>query len=292
MALLAPLILALATLAPSTFAQYVLPLRRAVTRVPTRALSGHPAYRHHGRRLQDEFSVYGDFRALAYFYADLFIGTPAPQKFTVITDTGSTLAAVPCFNCANCGAHMDPRYQPAASTTAVALRCGDCSGYGCNGEQQCTYSQGYAEGSHISGVLYRDEVYLGSEGDGLGSAAGSFRTAFTFGCQLHEDGLFLTQEADGILGLGTGEVGFVSTLWNSGKLRRKLFSVCLSFHGGAMGLGDVEPRLHEAPLAWARMSLTGFYQLHVAGWAMDGERLPADGFNSPHTILDLSLIHI
>jgi hypothetical protein len=267
-------------------AQFHFQLRREVSRVPTRALSAHPAYRHHGRRLQDEFSVYGDFRALAYFYADLFIGTPTPQKFTVITDTGSTLAAVPCFNCGSCGTHMDPKYQPSASTTAVALRCGDCGGYGCNSESQCTYSQGYAEGSHISGVLYRDEVYLGSEGDGLSSAAGSYRTAFTFGCQLHEDGLFLTQEADGILGLGIGDFGFVNTLWASGKLRHKLFSVCLSFHGGAMGFGDVEHRLHDAPLAWARMSLTGFYQLHVAGWALEGERLPADGFNSPHTILD------
>jgi len=39
----------------------------------------------HDRRTQEKV-VFGDFRNLAYYYADVFVGTP-PQRFTVIADT-------------------------------------------------------------------------------------------------------------------------------------------------------------------------------------------------------------
>ena len=49
-------------------------------------VSGIPG-RERGRRLQEEVIIGGDFRQLAYFYTDVFVGTP-PQKASVITDTG------------------------------------------------------------------------------------------------------------------------------------------------------------------------------------------------------------
>jgi hypothetical protein len=66
---------------------YHFPLSRRLVRAPLPPgdNSSVPA---RGRVLQDEVPVYGDFRQLAYYYADVFVGTPA-QKFTVITDTGS-----------------------------------------------------------------------------------------------------------------------------------------------------------------------------------------------------------
>ena len=67
------------------------PLTRRV-RLAVGANASRTSTAEHGRRLQDEMPVYGDYRALAYYYADVYVGTP-PQKFTVITDTGALLAA-------------------------------------------------------------------------------------------------------------------------------------------------------------------------------------------------------
>ena len=118
------------------------------------------------RRVQDEVPVFGDFRNLAYYYADVFVGTP-PQKFTVITDTGSTLMAVPCVDCSDCGFsnHYNRPYRPSESETAQAITCGesDCPA-SCSSPTQCTYSVSYAEGSSLSGVYWRDRVFLGAGG--------------------------------------------------------------------------------------------------------------------------------
>ena len=68
-----------------------IPLTRHVVRVPYstsgRSMRGSAEERGfvglRDRRTQDEVPVIGEFRDLAYFYADVFIGTPS-QKFTVI----------------------------------------------------------------------------------------------------------------------------------------------------------------------------------------------------------------
>jgi hypothetical protein len=236
------------------------------------------------RAVQDEVPVYGDFRRLAYFFADVFIGSQ-PQKFTVITDTGSSLTAVPCNDCGDCGPHMNPRFDPAASSSAHILGCSECSGSAhCTGGK-CQYVQSYAEGSSLRGILYRDTVYVG--GDTSGGPAAAFAIPFTFGCGVHEGGLFTTQEADGIMGLGQSEMSVIRALWGSGKLEKNVFSLCLSLQGGAFALGQVDPRIHTGgAIAWARMSLTGFYVVQVAGMGLEGSPLTAEGFNSPHTILD------
>ena len=69
----------------------------------------------------EEIPVYGPFKDLAYFYTDVHVGTP-PQRFSVITDTGSTLLAFPCKNCRNCGAHMNPKFDVSHSSTVEEVR--------------------------------------------------------------------------------------------------------------------------------------------------------------------------
>lgn len=133
--------------------------------------------------MQDqEPPIFGDFRALAYFYADVFVGSP-PQKFSVITDTGSTRLAVPCKGCTNCGRHQNPPFDPQGSTTCRPATCDTC--YSCNSHQQCTYSVSYAEGSSISGVLYDDMVWMGEDTSSSEYGA-QHGTQFRFGCHTSE----------------------------------------------------------------------------------------------------------
>lgn len=142
-------------------ADSLVPLTRRIVREPISERSVGAGLGR-DRRVQDEVPVYGDFRELAYYYADVFIGTP-PQKFTVISDTGSTLMAVPCVTCTDCGKHLNPPFNPAASSTARAVRCGtaDCVN-ACSSPAQCPYRVSYAEGSSLSGELWRDRVFLGA----------------------------------------------------------------------------------------------------------------------------------
>jgi len=249
--------------------------------VPAR---GHVLSGRH-RRAQDEAPIYGDFKHLAYFYADVYIGTP-PQKFTVITDTGSSLTAVPCADCGDCGAHMNPRFDPSKSSTKALVACdAGCPGGTSCAVGRCQYTQSYAEGSSLRGVLYRDTTYIGAEGAGSAEQA-SFAIPFAFGCGNHEGGLFVTQEADGIMGLGQGDLSVTRALWASSKLQQNMFSLCLSFSGGALTMGAMDPRLHSGPIAWAKMSLGGFYVVTVTGCDIAGASCLAGDFNSPHTILD------
>lgn len=183
-----------------------------------------------GRTLQEEVPIYGDFRELAYYYADVYVGTPG-QKFTVITDTGSTLMAFPCYDCGDCGSHMDPKYDPRLSSTAGGVRCGtsDCGGGSCAGDGLCQYVQSYAEGSSLSGVFYKDAVYIGDDDNAAHGAAHAAYglPAFKFGCHRHEGGLFTSQLADGIMGLGTGDLSIIPALWAAGKLSANVFSLCM-----------------------------------------------------------------
>jgi Xylanase inhibitor N-terminal len=87
-----------------------------------------------------------------YFYASLFIGTPA-RTFAVIVDTGSTITYVPCANCGSaCGPHhKGVAFDPRSSASATPINCGAekciCGrpACGCSPQQECTYTRTYGE---------------------------------------------------------------------------------------------------------------------------------------------------
>ncbi|RYY32036.1 hypothetical protein EON62_05900, partial [archaeon] len=245
------------------------------------------------RRLQDAGPVYSDFRTLAYYYADIFLGTPA-QRFSVITDTGSSLTAVPCKGCTNCGSHMNPRFDFTASASCSRLQCNTGRTCLCGNDGYCTYMQSYAEGSSISGDMYVDHAYLGDEADGTPAGAAK-HTAYTvpnfaFGCQMNEGGLFRTQLADGIMGMGQGEFSMMRALWSAQLLPTNQFSLCLRLDGGTFSVGGALTKQHLQPIQWAAMSAGMYYVVTVdAVRVIKGESvidLDSSGYNSPRTILD------
>lgn len=241
------------------------------------------------RFLQNAVPIFGEYRRLAYYYAMVYIGNPR-QRFSVIADTGSNLMAVPCKGCTVCGKHMNPYYDIEKSNQARWITCAD----GCPINQKqdhcstqtnvCKYVQRYAEGSSIGGDIVEDMVFMGGANDfdaNTESGIGSFGIPFKFGCGKHEDNLFVTQEADGIMGLGQGSTSFVRQLWDSGKLTENVFSLCLTMDGGAFTIGEIDHSLHLSPVQWAKMSLSGFYQVHVNGMAVDGTNIPVERMKGP-----------
>lgn len=189
------------------------------TRTPVTKLRFVAANASGGRRRQlaraalDGTRLQGNLHTLGYFSADVCIGTP-PKTFDLIVDTGSSLTALPCRECTDCGEHVhahgikNRRYDISQSTTGEQLTCSssDCPGHRCVNQNQCAYSVSYTEGSSIRGHMMYDLFNFSSvEGTTLARAA--------FGCQTYESGLFKSQVADGITGLSRSS-SFGGTLFD------------------------------------------------------------------------------
>ena len=146
--------------------------------------------------VQEEIA--GDLVNAGYFSAQLLVGTP-PQPFSLIVDTGSSVTAIPCTGCRECGVHSNPRFEPARSQTFERLGCDASAGYycaSCDAASECGYRVAYQEGSSYSGYLALDTIRVGQGG-------ACVQLEFPFGCSTEETGLFTSQQADGIMGLAS-----------------------------------------------------------------------------------------
>mmetsp|Transcript_37539 Transcript_37539/g.83886 ORF Transcript_37539/g.83886 Transcript_37539/m.83886 type:complete len:451 (+) Transcript_37539:91-1443(+) len=218
----------------------------------------------HQRRLHaDEARLYGDVADLMVYHVDILVGTPG-QLMSVIVDTGSSRTAFSCAVCEKCGSHMDPPFNPSASSTFRWVTCDDRCDACLHGN--CSYSARYVEGSSIEGVYFEDVLRLGSENR---ANAGS---PVQMGCHTSETGLFQTQVPSGIMGLAEGARDVMTQL-AAGHLSKPQFALCLAERGGSMSLGDVNTTWMptQAPLQWT--SYTKPYYLDIVGVSSDGSEL-------------------
>jgi hypothetical protein len=156
-------------------------------------------------------------------YVDLWVGSPIPQRQTVIVDTGSSVTAFPCKGCHECGFddnaeyHTDTYFDPSLSETFQTLSCDNCRVGQCNSHlKDCSISMSYAEGSSWNAYEAIDYVYAGGshtepitpvgmpnptedKNNEAVALAAKFDIPHRFGCQTSLTGLFRTQLADGIM---------------------------------------------------------------------------------------------
>ncbi|URD99652.1 Eukaryotic aspartyl protease domain containing protein [Musa troglodytarum] len=225
--------------------------------------------------------LYDDLLTNGYYTTRLFIGTP-PQEFALIVDSGSTVTYVPCSTCEQCGNHQDPRFQPDLSSTYEPVKCNvDCT---CDKEQkQCVYERQYAEMSSSSGVLGEDLISFGKESELKPQRA-------VFGCENSETGDLFNQHADGIIGLGRGQLSIMDQLVEKGVISDS-FSLCyggMDIGGGAMVLGEITP---PPDMVFSRSDpvRSPYYNIELKEINVDGKPLQLDPkiFDSRHgTVLD------
>eukprot|EP01138_Halocafeteria_seosinensis_P015524 gb/GECG01015842.1/.p1 GENE.gb/GECG01015842.1/~~gb/GECG01015842.1/.p1 ORF type:complete len:539 (+),score=50.29 gb/GECG01015842.1/:1-1617(+) len=204
-------------------------------------------------------SVFGS-TARGYYYSFVEVGTP-PQEATVVLDTGSTLTAFPCKNCDECGKHMNPRFDPAASSTSKLYHCSSGGGCpqiarSCSKQGKCYYEEGYMEGSKIKGYLYSDILWIGR-----GTRNKNSSVRFDFGCHIYESKMFKTQFADGIMGLTKQPITLPYTLRDAGVTSNLLFSLCLSRRGGQLNIGATNRTMLASDLVTT--PLKGYSAFHV-----------------------------
>lgn len=103
-----------------------------------------------------------------------------------------------------------------------------------NDREQCIYERQYAEMSSSSGVLGEDIMSFGNQSELVPQHA-------VFGCENEETGDLYSQRADGIMGLGRGDLSVVDQLVEKGVISDS-FSLCyggMDIGGGAMVLGGI-----------------------------------------------------
>lgn len=210
-------------------------------------------------------------------YAHLWVGTPKAQRKSVIVDTGSHYTAFPCKGCENCGEehHTDSYFDPGLSSSFRALTCNNCQLGAICKAFKCVITQSYTEGSSWEAYQVQDLLYLGGN-DILASvnpSSQSYGIPFMFGCQMSENGLFVTQLADGIMGMSAHDMTITKQLYDLKKIPDKLFSLCFrrelgtsrkGVTAGFMTLGGMDTRMDSSPLIFAKNTATsGWFTVYV-----------------------------
>ncbi|XP_071730961.1 aspartic proteinase 36-like isoform X2 [Rutidosis leptorrhynchoides] len=233
------------------------------------------------RRPNARMALHDDLLLNGYYTTRLWIGSP-PQRFALIVDTGSTVTYVPCSTCEQCGKHQDPKFDPESSSTYNAVKCNiDCT---CDSDKgQCIYERQYAEMSSSSGVLGEDIISFGNQSDLPPQRA-------VFGCENRETGDLYSQHADGIMGLGRGDLSIVDQLVDGGVISDS-FSLCyggMDVGGGAMVLGGISPPA-EMVFSHSDPVRSPYYNIELKELHVAGKRLPLSSsvFDGKHgTVLD------
>ncbi|KAH7520274.1 hypothetical protein FEM48_Zijuj08G0126600 [Ziziphus jujuba var. spinosa] len=176
----------------------------------------------------------------------------------------------------------DPKFDPELSSTYQPVKCNiDCT---CDNErEQCVYERQYAEMSTSSGVLGEDLLSFGNLSELAPHRA-------VFGCENVETGDLYSQHADGIMGLGRGDLSVVDQLVDKGVIGDS-FSLCyggMDIGGGAMVLGDISPPsdmvfAHSDPVRSPYYNID-LKEIHVAGKPLSLNPRVFDGKHG--TVLD------
>ena len=198
--------------------------------------------------------AYGDSHNLNYYYTTLYLG-PKKTPQTYILDTGSPTTTSPCNKCTSCGDHINKPYKLDRDSDIIKCNSNECnlvSSSTCL-NNKCSFRISYSEGSKLEGFFTMQEISFENI---IGKTPQLTKKSFVLpiGCTTTETHLFLTQLADGIMGLNNSGKSFISLLYNSKIISKNLFSICLAENDGYFSIGEIDTTFHEEEIKYTPYS--------------------------------------
>ena len=169
------------------------------------------------------------------YYITLYIGEhKKPQTF--LLDTIGSLFTSQCNIYSSNEKDMNSNYLNNIIKEKDILNCENnkkCINYpfsSCN-NNKCEFEY-YYKNSTIKGLYANQHLSFSEKEDSY---------IFPLGCSLFETNFFLTQEADGILGLNSQNNSFIDLLYKQKIISNKKFSICLNQkNGGYISFGQIK----------------------------------------------------
>lgn len=137
------------------------------------------------------------------------------------------------------------------------------------------FNQGYTEGSSWEAIQVKDQFYCGGTDvlDSVSPTDQKYAIEFMFGCQVSMTGLFITQLADGIMGMSAHPATLPKKLYDAGKIENNMFAMCYrrelgtskrGVSAGSMTIGGVSNNLDTSPFVFAKnMAKVGWFTVYV-----------------------------
>jgi len=255
------------------------------------------------------------------YYGQISIGTPTPQTFSVVFDTGSGHLVVPSVMCKTKTCQKHRRYRRRASQTATDIEVDGVPVIPGNSRDQLTVSFGTGE---ITGVFVHDIVCLGDQKEKPGPAVATSGTSMLQASvkktisvdfvELNEDednntkhgclymrfntAIEMTDDPfenfgfDGILGLGLRslsqappfnlvESGAKEGAWYGDDHRLKMFGVFLAVSNREHSEITFGGYKQDHIVAGEQVSWCKAYDEHQGHWQIAVKSITADGVRLP-----------
>jgi hypothetical protein len=238
-------------------------------------------------------------RVVAYktaYFGEVFVGSPVPQNFTVVFDTGSGHFFLPSTACQDESCAHHNRYDPSASMSAVDINH-DGVQVTVHDDARDQVSIAYGTGE-IVGEFVKETVCLGFNSNASGEHCARVRviTAREMTAEPFKNFIF-----DGVLGLGLPglaldpEFHFLGQMTKSVTSFVPVFGVFLSSRGPSVGrerseitLGGHDRTRTQNPLDWVHVHQpeSGHWRIRIRGIRIGDQRVPFCDDGGCTTILD------